>query len=299
MGRDLKDIHEFQADQCTLNSGIDSTKYQLLLIKRCVGQQSFALANSFNHCQIKKRITMMNKTKSSKAWGWKVAIFLPLLALLLMAFGKRGENVTHNSSLLISAKAPVEQFQEQYEQFKQKIEIRKDGNYVDNKRFSLQEIAKKSQEWYKGSNEWIFLLIDESVPLNRVDEVRKSLTHSYWVIQSTVNSNDLVYFAGDVSEMAKFNQGSFNNWINNQLNNYPEVRNKVGKYSITYSFIVGKNGNVRDGHVIEGTDAEINSAYEKILAQIPDWEPAKRNGENVSVYNQIMDGGTEVIDEVK
>ncbi len=89
MGRDLKDIHEFQADEHTLNSGIDSTKYQLLIIQKCVGQQSFALANSFNHCQIKKRITMMNKSKTSKAWWWKVATFLPLLALLLMAFGKR------------------------------------------------------------------------------------------------------------------------------------------------------------------------------------------------------------------
>ena len=99
IGRDLKDIHEFQADEHTLNSGVDSTKYQLLIIQKCVGHQSFALANSFNHCQIKKRITMMNKSKSSKAWCWKVATFLPLLALLLMAFGKRGENPPEKRNL--------------------------------------------------------------------------------------------------------------------------------------------------------------------------------------------------------
>ena len=40
---------------------------------------------------------MMNKQKSSKAGLWKVATFLPLLALLLMAFGKTGENVQKNS----------------------------------------------------------------------------------------------------------------------------------------------------------------------------------------------------------
>lgn len=33
----------------------------------------------------------MNKSKTSKAWRWKVATFLPLLALLLMAFGNRSE----------------------------------------------------------------------------------------------------------------------------------------------------------------------------------------------------------------
>ena len=91
--RDLKAIHEFQADDSTLNNGIDATKYQLLIIQKGVGSQRFALANSFNHCQIKNRITMMNKQKTSKAWRWKVATFLPLLALLLMAFGKTGENV--------------------------------------------------------------------------------------------------------------------------------------------------------------------------------------------------------------
>jgi TonB family protein len=100
--RDMKEIHEFQADDYTLTKGIDATKYQLLIIQKCVGPQRFALANSFNHCQIKKRITMMNKQKTSKAWRWKVATFLPLLALLLMAFGKTGENVPPDQTTLSS-----------------------------------------------------------------------------------------------------------------------------------------------------------------------------------------------------
>jgi len=89
--RDMKDIHEFQADDHTLTKGIDATQYQLLIIQKGVGPQKFALANSFNDCQIKNRIVMMNKLKTGKAWCWKAAIFLPMLALLLMAFGKTGE----------------------------------------------------------------------------------------------------------------------------------------------------------------------------------------------------------------
>ncbi|MGE5426425.1 MAG: M56 family metallopeptidase [Methylococcaceae bacterium] len=92
--QDIKAIHEFQADRHTLTKGIDAKKYQLLIIEKGVGPRGLSLANSFNHCQIKKRITMMNKQKTSKAGLWKVATFLPLLALLLMAFGKTGENVT-------------------------------------------------------------------------------------------------------------------------------------------------------------------------------------------------------------
>jgi len=296
---DMKEIHEFLADEHTLNSGIDATKYQLLIIQKCVGHKQFALANSFNHCQIKNRITMINKSKTNKAWCWKVATFLPLLALLLMAFGKRGEIVTPNSNLPLSVVAPSEPVQQQYEQFKQKIEIKKDGNYIDKKLCSFQEIADKGQEWYKRrypDNDFIYLLIDESLPLSRVDEVRAALTHNYWVVQTTVNSDDLVYFSGDVSDLAKFTQGKFSDWISSQLNNYPDIKSKAQKYKITYSFIIGKNGKVRDGHIIKGTDSpEINAAYEKILTQIPDWEPAKRGGESVSVYNHIISGGTVVI----
>jgi TonB family protein len=113
MDSDLKDIHEFQADEHTLNSGIDATKYQLLIIQKCVGQQQFALANSFNHCQIKNRITMMNKSKTNKAWCWKVATFLPLLALLLMAFGKSGEIVPEKIMLPEKILAQTLNFQKQ------------------------------------------------------------------------------------------------------------------------------------------------------------------------------------------
>ena len=310
---DLKDIHEFQADENTINSGIDSTKYQLLIIQKCVGQQSFALANSFNHCQIKKRITMMNKSKTSKAWCWKVATFLPLLVLLLMAFGKRGEIVSEKMNLPEKINSPSVVKQQQYEQFKQKIEIKKSGNFIDNKLCSLEEIAKKGQEWSKANKDWIYLVIDESIPLSRVDEVRETLAHSNGIVQTTVGSNELVYFAGDVTDGAKFTKGKFNDWIGSQLNNYPEIKSlgkesietipaknnhpeikvKVLKHSITYSFIIDKNGKVRDAHIIKGSGyPEIDVAYDKILSQIPDWVPAKRGSSNVSVYNYIMGGAT-------
>jgi len=193
------------------------------------------------------------------------------------------------------------------------IEIKKDGNYIDKKLCSLPEIAKIGQEWYKGSNEWIFLLIDESIPLSRVDEVREALTHNYWVVQATAGSDDLVYFAGDVSDMAKFTQGKSGDWISRQLKNYPEalskgeetiktipakdghpaIKAKVREVRLSYGFIIGKDGKVRDAHIVKGSGyPEVDSAYEKILSQIPDWIPAKRGGASVSVYEYNTGGFT-------
>lgn len=86
--KDLKEVHEFQADDYTLTKGIDATQYQLLIIQKGVGSHRFALANCFNYCPIKKRIAMINKQKTSKRGRWKLVAFLPLLAMLLMAFGR-------------------------------------------------------------------------------------------------------------------------------------------------------------------------------------------------------------------
>jgi hypothetical protein len=260
---------------------------------------------------------MMNKSKTSKARYWKVATFLPLLALLLMAFGKRGEIVPEKINLSEKINSPTVVIQQQYEQFKQKIEIKKDGNFIDNKLCSLEEIAKKGEEWSKANKDWIYLLIDESIPLSRVDEVRETLAHSNGIVQTTVGSDDLVYFAGDVTDGAKFTKGKYNDWLKEQLNNYPQIKSlgvesiqnvpardghpafkaKVCKHQISYSFIIGKDGKVSDAHVIKGSGyPELDAVYEKILSQMPDWVPAKRLGSNVSVYNHFSGGSTFVVE---
>jgi hypothetical protein len=47
---------------------------------------------------------MMNKQKTSKAWRWKVTIFLPVLALLLMTFCKPGEKDLMGTWKMVSYK---------------------------------------------------------------------------------------------------------------------------------------------------------------------------------------------------
>ena len=86
--RELRDIHEYQADNGVLNHGIDATKYQLLLVKKAVGSSLYTLANSFNHSKIKKRITMMLKKKSNNWARLKLALLLPVGLAALSAFAR-------------------------------------------------------------------------------------------------------------------------------------------------------------------------------------------------------------------
>jgi hypothetical protein len=86
--RELRDIHEYEADNGVIQSGIDATKYQLLLIKKAAGTRSYAIANSFNHSKIKNRITMMLKKKSTQTARLKTMLFVPLAAAGLLAFAQ-------------------------------------------------------------------------------------------------------------------------------------------------------------------------------------------------------------------
>ncbi len=86
--RELKDVHEYQADISVLQSGIDATRYQLLLVKKAVGTSSYTLANSFNHSKIKKRITMMLKEKSNKWAKLKLMLLFPAITTCMYAFAQ-------------------------------------------------------------------------------------------------------------------------------------------------------------------------------------------------------------------
>jgi hypothetical protein len=86
--RDLRLIHEYQADQAVLNKGIDATKYQLLVIEKAVGERRFAMANHFTQKPILKRIKMMHRKNLNRWNGLKLIIFVPFTLLLLQAFSK-------------------------------------------------------------------------------------------------------------------------------------------------------------------------------------------------------------------
>ena len=86
MKNTLKDIHEFEADEAVISSGVNAKQYQLLIIKKAVGARLYSIANSFNHSLTKKRITMMCKEKSKKWSRAKALYILPVAAIAACSF---------------------------------------------------------------------------------------------------------------------------------------------------------------------------------------------------------------------
>ena len=86
--RELQEVHEFEADNGVLNTGIDATRYQLLLVKKAVGTRLYSMANGFNHSKLKKRITMMLKERTNRWARLKLLFVVPVMGGALYAFAQ-------------------------------------------------------------------------------------------------------------------------------------------------------------------------------------------------------------------
>lgn len=86
--RELRAIHEYEADEAVLRSGADARRYQMLLVKKAAGERWYSVANSFNHSKLKNRITMMLRKRSSRWAGARALFVLPLAGAALGAFAE-------------------------------------------------------------------------------------------------------------------------------------------------------------------------------------------------------------------
>ena len=82
---ELRLLHEYEADEGVIQNGIDATQYQLLLVRKAVGEHRFTLASGFQHAQLKNRIAMMLSTSSSRWMRYAYLAILPVLAVFMYA----------------------------------------------------------------------------------------------------------------------------------------------------------------------------------------------------------------------
>lgn len=82
----IKENLEFITDRRVLQSGVDHKSYQYSLLEISTLSQKHSLANNFNLPDIKKRIMMMNKKRSSGKQISRYVLLLPVVILLSLVF---------------------------------------------------------------------------------------------------------------------------------------------------------------------------------------------------------------------
>lgn len=111
MTRELREVHEFQADGDVLEAGYDRKEYQYLLLSKAGGTDMFSLWSGLRHSRLKNRLLMMNRVGPA---GWKrmAAVMIvpgamagwmvmssPALATMIGSFGDVDVPFYHNGKV--------------------------------------------------------------------------------------------------------------------------------------------------------------------------------------------------------
>lgn len=90
--RELKIIHEYQADNAVIQKGASVSDYMTTILDCSFGKTYSAIINSFNYLDIKRRLFMLTKNKSSKLSAVKLFAVIPLVLGMFLAFSCDAKN---------------------------------------------------------------------------------------------------------------------------------------------------------------------------------------------------------------
>lgn len=97
--REIKLNLEYLADEGVLKAGFDNKAYQYILLQTTCTNSNIPIINNFNVSQLKKRITMMNKKRSSIIVSVKYFLVIPVaIALILGNAVEASQSIIDNLS---------------------------------------------------------------------------------------------------------------------------------------------------------------------------------------------------------
>ena len=246
--KDLRLVHEYEADRYVLSSGFDACTYQLLLIRKSVGPKLYNMVHSFNNYSLKKRITMMMKRKS-RFWTQAKSLYvLPLGGFVLSLFA-----CTDGKKPSVQESQPME------------------TQPVEAQSAKPQEVAVKEQSrdsvapFQEEKNQ----RVATTTPVK--EAVKKSSGKD---AHENLEDQDPSFPGGDAACMK---------WLTNNINYPKEAMEKGIEGRVIVKFVVTKNGKITNAEVVRPVDPLLETEALRAIRSMPDWIPGKRNGQNVGL----------------
>lgn len=125
--RDLKENIEFITDQEVLSLGVDKQSYQYSLLNISNTSNQPALGNHFNFKNLKKRIIMMNKKRTSRIHLSKYAFILPAVVVGSLIFGISKAREHNNDQTIIDKILDINTFDAKQDSTVKKEKIKLKG----------------------------------------------------------------------------------------------------------------------------------------------------------------------------
>lgn len=245
--RELRNIHEYEADEAVLASGANAAEYQLLLIRKAVGERLFSMANNLNHNSLKKRITMM-LTKRSNPWNRvKVLLTVPVAAVAVVAFAtpkaeSLSREIEHESDAIVSSVVKS----------------------TSDKAALVAQGKTSGEETVNAMGR-----ADNTFIANDIQRMTSTDDDVYEVVEK------MPAFPGGMAELMKYLRSNVR---------YPVEAHKAGiQGRVVVSFVVNKDGTVKDAKIVRSVDKSIDAEALRVISAMPKWQPGYQDGKAVSV----------------
>lgn len=244
--RELQTVHEYEADEAVLSAGVDATHYQMLLIRKAVGERLFSMANNLNHNSLKKRITMMKIKRTNPMQKAKIAFVLPLAAMTVAAFAsQKVENLSDK----------VEQESEAFSSVSDNPVVRAVGE-------TARVAAVKVQE---------DKALEEASSLSMASDTAETKSgKEFPCIPETFPQ-----FPGGHIALVEYLSKNIK---------FPKSKEKENVQArVVASFTVDKDGSITDAKIVRSQGEAFDNEALRVINGMPKWIPGMQNGKAVSV----------------
>ena len=325
--RDLRTIHEYEADASVLSSGSDVSQYIQLLMRKAMGTKACILANGINNSTIKKRINMMLLNKSPRRNALKLLALLPIVGITLalnaetvtdfvykndepqkqvpVKKGKKNATIKTGSNKAVNVIEIVEpKSDDELKTYETTL-----GESEPNVAVLILNTKKKGEE--------PLLIVDKKIatieqvralPRDAVASVgtmrEEAAISSYGekakygaLIITTVKHQKEIYneqisqpdVFDKVDEAPQFPGGmaGMMQYLSSNIR-YPEDAREAGTQGrVIVSFIVEKDGSISNAKVAKPTYSSLDEEALRVVSAMPKWTPGKQNGEAVRVKYSV------------
>ena len=244
--RELQTLHEYEADEAVLSAGVDATHYQMLLIRKAVGERLFSMANNLNHNSLKKRITMMKIKRTNPVQKAKIAFVLPLAAMTVAAF----------------ASQKVENLSDKVEQESEAFSSVSDNPVVR----AVDETARVAA-----------VKVQEEKALEEVSSMAMA--------KDTAETKSGKEFPCIPETFPQFPGGhvALFEYLSKNIKFPKSKENEDVKVRVVTTFTVEKDGSITDAKIVRSQGEAFDNEALRVINGMPKWIPGTQNGKAVSV----------------
>lgn len=282
--REIRNNHEFLADQEVLHAGIDVKNYQYHLLQATYLTPEGSLGNQFNVSPLKKRIMMMNRKKTEKIACVKYMLVGPLsLALAFVANAQAIEkNVSNIKDTLIPPTIILSPQPAKKQIASLKPEFTKTANVQDATKPANKTVATTQgdavQPQYPGGEAKLMEYIARNIkyPVKSAENgVQGTVVIRFEVAESGKVTDARIFSSAFKAGDNKESSSSTTTQVNEKDNESKDIRlNEV----VVVSYKNGEKVGTADNPDMTSLE---NEAL-RLVNNMENWIPAQKNGKPIS-----------------